>query len=63
MNIFSTCRGLQGVFTDYVHGQVLPKVISSLVLLFSIMAFGGLTYLNFHDIGLGQAVRLVYTEL
>jgi len=61
--VLHTHWGLQGVFTDYVHGETLPKLIQPTVLLFSVLAFGGLLYLNFNDVGLAQAIRLLYTQL
>ncbi len=55
------CRGLAGVTGDYIHGNTAPKIVKPLVILASTAAFAGLIYLNYHDVGFGQAVRMLYT--
>ncbi|KAK2176256.1 hypothetical protein NP493_669g01014 [Ridgeia piscesae] len=54
---------LSGVCEDYIHGELLPKIHQPFVLVMSILAFGSLCYLNYSDVGLGNAVRMLYSEL
>jgi len=51
------------VCEDYIHGELLPKIHQPFVLVMSILAFGSLCYLNYSDVGLGNAVRMLYSEL
>ena len=57
------CRHTTGVSVDYVHGERLPGIVKPAILVASILAFGGLSYLNYFDIGFANTVRMIYTQL
>jgi len=54
---------MEGVFTDYIHGPTLPKLIKPFMLTLSILAFGSLCYINYFDVGFANTVRMLYTKL
>lgn len=54
---------LSGVVQDYIHGQVLPRIGRTLVMVLTVCAFGSLCYFNYTDIGFARAVRLLYSQL
>ena len=49
--------------TDYVHGEYLKPMVKPLLTLLSMMAFGGLCYINYNDVGIVRAVRMVFEQL
>ena len=53
--------GLKMIVTDYVHGPTAPKVGVALVYLLSVVAFAGLCYFNYTDIGVIKAVKKLWT--
>lgn len=55
--------GFQCFIADYFHGPVLPRVLTSLLMGFSLAAFGGLLYLNYNDVGFCKAVLMLYSQL
>ena len=57
------CRGLYGIFTDYIHGQYIRPALAPLVTIMSVLAFAGLCMLNINDVGFSRAVHKIYTEL
>ncbi|GAB6028420.1 hypothetical protein CHUAL_002580 [Chamberlinius hualienensis] len=56
--------GLEAVVVDYVRpalfGTVIPKVAVGLLYALSIAAFGGLCYFNYSDVGLAQAIHMLW---
>ncbi|KAI0231561.1 Succinate dehydrogenase [ubiquinone] cytochrome b small subunit, mitochondrial [Lamellibrachia satsuma] len=54
--------GLEGVVTDYIHGEVLPKIMHPTVLALSIATFAALCMFNYTDVGIGQAIRTLYSQ-
>lgn len=54
--------GLEGVVTDYIHGEVLPKIAHPALLVMSIAAFACLCMFNYADVGIGQAIRTLYSQ-
>jgi succinate dehydrogenase (ubiquinone) membrane anchor subunit len=52
--------GLQAIFTDYVHGRTLPKIVSVGLYAISALVFAGLCYFNFNDVGLTKAVKKIW---
>merc|ERR1711976_599820 len=55
--------GLGAVITDYIHVDGVKKMLNGTLLVASILAFGGLCYLNYNDMGFGNAVRAIYSQL
>lgn len=55
--------GLEAIVTDYVRaslfGPVIPKLSIGALYLVSIAALAGLLYLNYSDVGLTTAVRMI----
>ncbi|KAM4828001.1 succinate dehydrogenase [ubiquinone] cytochrome b small subunit, mitochondrial [Thomomys bottae] len=52
--------GLGQVVTDYVHGDTLPKIARTALVLFSSLTFAGLCYFNYHDVGICKAVAMLW---
>ena len=51
------------VITDYIHVDGPKKILNAVLLIASILTFGGLSYLNYNDMGFGNAVRAIYSQL
>jgi len=53
--------GLEACVIDYIRpivfGAAIPKLALGLLYVASVLTLGGLLYFNYHDIGLGRAVR------
>ncbi|XP_002734848.1 succinate dehydrogenase [ubiquinone] cytochrome b small subunit, mitochondrial-like [Saccoglossus kowalevskii] len=48
--------GLQQIVTDYVHGDMIPKVAHASLYGLSIAAFAGLCYFNYNDVGIVKGI-------
>ena len=48
------------VFTDYVHGDILPRIVKFLLTIITGATILALLYFNQHDIGITQAVKDVW---
>ena len=59
----SHCRGFHMFISDYIHSPALLKILHGALLAGSTAAFGGLLYLNYYDVGLSQAILLLYGKL
>lgn len=57
--------GIEALITDYVResmfGTVVPKLTHGTMILISATVLGGLLYFIYADVGLGQAVRKLWT--
>ncbi|XP_071957711.1 succinate dehydrogenase [ubiquinone] cytochrome b small subunit A, mitochondrial-like isoform X2 [Antedon mediterranea] len=53
--------GMEQVFTDYVHGPSLPKVVNASLLFASSVAFASLCYFNYNDVGLAKAIAMFWS--
>uniref|UniRef100_A0A646QDH0 Succinate dehydrogenase [ubiquinone] cytochrome b small subunit n=1 Tax=Hemiscolopendra marginata TaxID=943146 RepID=A0A646QDH0_9MYRI len=55
---------LENVIHDYVrprlYGEIVPRVATAILYFFSAMILGGLCYFNYTDVGLGNAVRMIW---
>merc|ERR1712170_125958 len=54
--------GFQVFISDYFHGPILPRVLRTLMMVFSSAAFGGLLYLNYNDIGFSRAILMLFAS-
>lgn len=52
--------GMDAIFTDYVHGDVMPKVAKGLNAGVHLATVGGLLYFNAHDIGICDALAQLW---
>jgi len=56
--------GIEAIVHDYVRasifGETIPKIAVALVYGLSVMTLGGLFYFIYADVGLGQAVRMLW---
>uniref|UniRef100_A0A4D5RB75 Succinate dehydrogenase [ubiquinone] cytochrome b small subunit n=1 Tax=Scolopendra viridis TaxID=118503 RepID=A0A4D5RB75_SCOVI len=55
---------LENVIHDYIrprlHGEAAPRIAIAVLYFFSAMTLGGLFYFNYNDVGLGNAVRMIW---
>ncbi|XP_068096908.1 succinate dehydrogenase [ubiquinone] cytochrome b small subunit, mitochondrial isoform X2 [Hyperolius riggenbachi] len=52
--------GLGQVVTDYVHGDTKIKLANTGLLVLSSLTFAGLCYFNYHDVGICEAVAMLW---
>ena len=53
--------GLECILTDYVHGPVAENVAKVSTYIFSAGALLGVTYFNVYDVGITEAVRMLWS--
>lgn len=53
--------GCHSIIIDYVHGKTLPKVVLGLMYSASLIAFIGLCYFNYADVGLSSAIKKIWS--
>jgi succinate dehydrogenase (ubiquinone) membrane anchor subunit len=58
--IVHSAWGLKVIATDYIHGPTMPKLAINLIYVSSILAFIGLCYFNYSDIGLSKAIKKIW---
>ena len=56
----SICRGFESVIEDYMP-PALKKVSHGLLYCISIATFAGLMYLNYADVGICGAIKMVWS--
>ncbi|KAF7699924.1 succinate dehydrogenase [ubiquinone] cytochrome b small subunit B, mitochondrial [Silurus meridionalis] len=54
--------GLGQVVTDYVHGESKVKLARAGLFILSTVTFAGLSYFNYHDVGICKAVALLWSK-
>uniref|UniRef100_A0A3B5L4I9 Succinate dehydrogenase [ubiquinone] cytochrome b small subunit n=1 Tax=Xiphophorus couchianus TaxID=32473 RepID=A0A3B5L4I9_9TELE len=54
--------GLGQVLTDYVHGDTKVKLASAGLFVLSTVTFAGLCYFNYNDVGICNAIALLYSK-
>ncbi|MCJ8739980.1 hypothetical protein PDJAM_G00053570 [Pangasius djambal] len=54
--------GLGQVVTDYVHGDSKVKLARAGLFILSTVTFAGLSYFNYHDVGICKAVALLWSK-
>ncbi|XP_043976733.1 succinate dehydrogenase [ubiquinone] cytochrome b small subunit B, mitochondrial [Gambusia affinis] len=54
--------GLGQVLTDYVHGDTKVKLASAGLFVLSTVTFAGLCYFNYNDVGICNAVALLWSK-
>ncbi len=59
--IYVSYRGMQSVVADY-SSEAMRKILNPLLYLVSLGTFAGLVYLNFADIGICAAVKLIWSK-
>ncbi|MBZ3890223.1 Succinate dehydrogenase [ubiquinone] cytochrome b small subunit, mitochondrial [Sciurus carolinensis] len=52
--------GLGQVVTDYIHGDASQKAAKAGLLALSALAFAGLCYFNYRDVGICKAVAMLW---
>lgn len=55
--------GFQGFISDYFHGPTLPVVLKGVALVLGSVAFGGLLYFNYADVGFGKAAVMLFKSV
>lgn len=57
-------RGIEAIVVDYVRpsifGPVIPKIAVGMVYALSALTLGGLFYFNYSDVGLVQAIKMLW---
>uniref|UniRef100_A0A3B3U7Z5 Succinate dehydrogenase [ubiquinone] cytochrome b small subunit n=1 Tax=Poecilia latipinna TaxID=48699 RepID=A0A3B3U7Z5_9TELE len=54
--------GLGQVLTDYVHGDTKVKLASAGLFVLSTVTFAGLCYFNYNDVGICNAIALLWSK-
>ncbi|XP_056297145.1 succinate dehydrogenase [ubiquinone] cytochrome b small subunit B, mitochondrial [Pseudoliparis swirei] len=54
--------GLGQLLTDYVHGDAKFKMASAGLFLMSTVTFAGLCYFNYNDVGICNAIALLWSK-
>ncbi|XP_054881288.1 succinate dehydrogenase [ubiquinone] cytochrome b small subunit B, mitochondrial-like [Poeciliopsis prolifica] len=54
--------GLGQVLTDYIHGDTKVKLASAGLFVLSTVTFAGLCYFNYNDVGICNAVALLWSK-
>ncbi|KAF5899853.1 succinate dehydrogenase [ubiquinone] cytochrome b small subunit, mitochondrial, partial [Clarias magur] len=52
--------GLGQVVTDYIHTESKVKLARAVLFILSTVTFAGLSYFNYHDVGICKAVALLW---
>lgn len=52
--------GLHGMFKDYIKGKSFPKYANAALTTWAVIAFFGLAYFNYYDMGLSKAIKRVW---
>lgn len=61
--MYTFYRGIEAIATDYVRylaGAALARIAIALVYSLSVLTLGGLFYFNYTDVGLSQAIRMLW---
>ncbi|XP_035659113.1 succinate dehydrogenase [ubiquinone] cytochrome b small subunit, mitochondrial-like [Branchiostoma floridae] len=55
--------GFEQIVTDYIHGPLLPRLSKMALYGASILAFAGLCYFNYNDVGITKALSMIWHDL
>ncbi|CAF0730929.1 unnamed protein product [Brachionus calyciflorus] len=53
--------GCRSIIVDYIHGKQLPKIALAVLYSASFLAFVGLCYFNYSDVGLSKAIKKIWS--
>ncbi|CAH1247373.1 SDHD [Branchiostoma lanceolatum] len=55
--------GFEQILTDYIHGPLLPRLSKLGLYTASVLAFAGLCFFNYNDVGITKAISMIWHDL